>query len=46
MCHGETFHGPGIWDVENLILVGALFLLDGRKRRVGNKKEKKRKKSP
>jgi hypothetical protein len=31
--HGEAFHGLGVQSVEGLILVGALFMLDGGKRR-------------
>jgi hypothetical protein len=45
MWGGEAFHGLGVQDVKNLILVSALFLLDGGRRREGKKKEKK-KKSP
>jgi hypothetical protein len=30
---GEVFHGLGVQDVENLILVDALFLLNGGRRR-------------
>jgi hypothetical protein len=37
--HGEAFHRLGVQDVENLILVGALFLLDVGRRREGKKKE-------
>jgi hypothetical protein len=29
MCCGEAFHGLRVQGVEGLILVGALFLLDG-----------------
>jgi hypothetical protein len=38
MCCGEAFHGLGNWGVEDLILVGALFPLDGR----GEEKERKK----
>jgi hypothetical protein len=37
---GEAFHGLGIQDIESLILVVALFLLEGGRRTEG-KKEKK-----
>jgi hypothetical protein len=40
--HGEAFHGLGFQDVRSLILVDALFLLDGGRRM----KERKKKKSP
>jgi hypothetical protein len=42
MWHGEAFHRLGVQDVKSLILVGALFLLDGGIRREGKKKEKKK----
>jgi hypothetical protein len=38
--HGEVFQELGAHDVKSSILVGSLFLLDGR-RREGKKKEKK-----
>jgi hypothetical protein len=38
--HGEAFHGLGVQDVESLILIDALFLLDGGRRRK-RKNEKK-----
>jgi hypothetical protein len=34
----EAFHGLGVHDVKSLILVAALFLLDGGRRREGKKK--------
>jgi hypothetical protein len=37
--HGEAFHGLGVQVVKSLILVDALFPLDGG-RREGEKKEK------
>jgi hypothetical protein len=37
--HGEAFHRLRVQDVENLILVDALFLLDGGRRREGKKKK-------
>jgi hypothetical protein len=40
--HGEDFHRPGVHDVESLIVVDALFPLDGGRRREGRKKEKKK----
>jgi hypothetical protein len=40
---GEAFHGLGIQDVKSFILAGALFPLDGGRRRKGKKKEKKEK---
>jgi hypothetical protein len=40
---GEVFHELGVWDVEGLILVDALFLLDGGRRREGKRKEKEKK---
>jgi hypothetical protein len=40
--NGEAFHGLGVQGAECLILVGALFPLDGGKRREGKKKEKKK----
>jgi hypothetical protein len=36
-CCGEAFHGLGVQGVKGLILVGALFLLDG-----GEEKERKK----
>jgi hypothetical protein len=45
MWCGEPFHWLGIQDVKSLILVGALFLLDGGRRRGGiikNKKEEEK----
>jgi hypothetical protein len=42
MCCGEAFPGLGVQGVEGLILVGALFLLDGGRRREGKKKEKRK----
>jgi hypothetical protein len=45
--HREAFHELVVHGVEGLILVGALFLLDGERRREGKKKRKEgRKKSP
>jgi hypothetical protein len=41
---GEAFPGLGVQSVESLILVGALFLLDGGRRREGKKKEKMKEK--
>jgi hypothetical protein len=41
--HEEAFHRLGVQDVQSLILVGALFPLDGGRRREGKKKEKKKK---
>jgi hypothetical protein len=38
----QAFHRLGVHDVESLILVDALFLLDGGRRREGKKKEKKK----
>jgi hypothetical protein len=35
---GESFHRLGVQDTESLILVDALFLLDGGKRSEGKKK--------
>jgi hypothetical protein len=35
-----AFHGLGVQEVESLILVDALFLLDGGRRREGNKEKK------
>jgi hypothetical protein len=29
MCYGKAFHGIGVQGFESLILLGALFLLDG-----------------
>jgi hypothetical protein len=44
--HGEAFHGLGVQSIDGLILVGALFMLEGGKRREGKKKRKEdRKKS-
>jgi hypothetical protein len=40
---GEAFHGLGVQDVKSLILVDALFPLDGGRRREGKKKEKEKK---
>jgi hypothetical protein len=37
----QAFHGLGIHNAESLILVDALFLLDGVRRREAKKKEKK-----
>jgi hypothetical protein len=34
---GEAFHGLGVQDVESLILIDALFPLDGGRRREGKK---------
>jgi hypothetical protein len=42
MWHGEAFHWLGLWDVESLIPVDALFLLHGGRRREGRKKKKKK----
>jgi hypothetical protein len=39
-----AFHGLGVHDVKSLILVDALFLLGGRKRREGKKKRKEKEK--
>jgi hypothetical protein len=36
----ESFHGLGVQDVEGLILIGALFPLDERRREGKKKKEK------
>jgi hypothetical protein len=42
---GEAFHMLGVQGVKDLILVGALFSLDGGRRREGRKKEKKKEKN-
>jgi hypothetical protein len=42
--YGEAFHGLGVQGFKVLILVGALFLLDGGKGREGKKKEEKERK--
>jgi hypothetical protein len=42
-CGGETFQWIGVLDFESLSLAGALFLLDGGRKREGKKKEKKKK---
>jgi hypothetical protein len=39
--HREAFHSLGVQDVESLILVDALFPLDGGRRKERRKKEKK-----
>jgi hypothetical protein len=39
MWHEEAFHRLGVHDVESLILVDALFPLDGGRKREGKKKE-------
>jgi hypothetical protein len=39
MCCEEAFPVPGLWGDKDLILVGALFPLDGRKRREEKKKK-------
>jgi hypothetical protein len=39
---GEAFHRLGVQGVESLILVGALFLFDGRRRKEGKKKGEKK----
>jgi hypothetical protein len=39
----NAFHGLGVQNVESLILIVALFVLDGGRRREGKKKEKKKK---
>jgi hypothetical protein len=44
MWLGVAFHGLGVHDVKSLILVDALFLLGGRKRREGKKKRKEKEK--
>jgi hypothetical protein len=41
-CCGEAFHGLEVQDVKSLILVDALFLLDGGWRRERKKKEKEK----
>jgi hypothetical protein len=46
MWHGEAFQSLGVQDVESLILVGVLFLLDGRRIKKGKKREKKKEKLP
>jgi hypothetical protein len=38
--HGEAFQGLGVQDVISLILVGALFPFNGRRRRKGKEKKK------
>jgi hypothetical protein len=38
----EAFHRLGVHNVESLILVDALFLLDGGRKREGKKREKKK----
>jgi hypothetical protein len=43
MWHWQACYRLGVHDVKSLILVGALFLLDGGKRREGKKKEIKEK---
>jgi hypothetical protein len=42
----QAFHRLGVHDVESLILVDALFLLDGEGEEKERKKKRKRKKSP
>jgi hypothetical protein len=42
MCCEEAFPGLGVQGVEDLILVGALFLLNGGSRREGKKKENRK----
>jgi hypothetical protein len=47
-CCGEAFLRLGAQGVEGLILVGALFLIDGRRRRerqIKRKEERKKKKN-
>jgi hypothetical protein len=41
----EAFSQLAVQDVEGLIIVGALFLLDGGRRKEGNKKEKRKEKN-
>jgi hypothetical protein len=36
--HGEAFHELGVQSIDGLILVDALFMLEGEKRREGKKK--------
>jgi hypothetical protein len=43
---GDVFHRVVVHDVESLILVDALFLLDGEGEEKERKKKRKRKKSP
>jgi hypothetical protein len=40
--YGEAFHGLRFHDIKSLILVDALFLLEGRRKREGEKKEKEK----
>jgi hypothetical protein len=44
--HEEAFHRLGFQYVKSLILVGALFPVDGRRRREGKRKRKEEKKLP
>jgi hypothetical protein len=43
VLHLVAFQGLGVQDVKSLILISALFPLDGGRRREGKKKEKKNK---